>query len=148
MENFLGISRDVLKHWVYSDIYAWRVWSHILFSAQFAKKENSVKINGYWVTQNYGEFIFGRDSWSESLQVPAQRLRTIMKAFEKEGMIKNTNQQHARCTVYLVTNYEKFNQRINQQKSLEPQAFEDTPNQLSNQQPTSSQPAANHNKEG
>lgn len=155
MENFLGMNRQVLTHWVYSDIYAWRVWSHILFSAQFSKTDNHVNVNGYWITQEYGEFLFGRDSWSSKLQVPEQRLRTLMKKFEKEEMIRKTEKGNSRCSVYAVCNYAKFNQidnqHANQQNSLEPQAFEEDANQHSNrdanQRPTSDQPATNHNKE-
>lgn len=155
MDNFLGMNRQVLRHWTYSDIYAWRVWSHILFSAQFSKNENHVNINGYWITQEYGEFLFGRESWSKLLQVPEQRLRTLMKKFEKEGMIRKTEKGNSRCTVYLVCNYEKFNhscnQHSNQQDSLQPQSIEDNANQHSNhdsnQRLTGEQPATNHNKE-
>jgi len=149
------MNRQVLTHWTYSDIYAWRLWSHILFSAQFSEKDNQVNVNGYWITQCYGDFLYGRDSWSKKLQVPEQRLRTLMDKFEKEGMIQKTDKGNSRCTVYAVCNYAKFNQRPNQQDNqqngLEPQALEDDANQHnnqhSNQRPTSDQPATNHNKE-
>lgn len=147
MNNFLGMNRGLLDHWVYSDLYTWRVWSHILFMAQYSTTPNQWFHNGYWITQEYGEFVYGRDAWSLRLQVPEQRLRTIMKKFEKEGMITPTGKNTPKCSVYAVTNYAKFNQQSNQQEDLQPQPFEDDANQQDNQRLTSSQPAANHNKD-
>lgn len=147
MENFFPISRDILEHWVYSDIYAYRVWTHILLVTQYEKEPNKFHYNGYLITQEYGEFVYGRLSWSVRLQVPEQRLRTLMSMFEKDGMIAKTAKKLPRGTIYSVTNYAKFNQRTNQptnhRNDLEPQEFQDDANQRTNTQTTSDQPATN-----
>jgi len=147
VDNFFGLSRDILKHWVYKDIYAFRVWMHILLRTQYSKDQTQNLYNGCWITQEYGEFIYGRESWSKQLQVPEQRLRTIMKKFEKEGMICNTKKVYPKCSLLSVANYAKFNrqpnQQSNQQNSLQPSMFDGYANQQSNQSSTGDQPAIN-----
>ena len=146
MRNFLGISRDIETHWVYGDIYALRVWLHILLKAQYKKEINKTMIGSYIVEQEYGEFVFGRESWSKRLQVPEQRLRTIMSLFEKEGMIKKTNKSTVKYSIFTVINYSKYNQQSNQQEDLQHQAFTVDANRQNNHLPTSNQPATNHNR--
>lgn len=136
-----------MKHWVYTDIYAFRVWMHILLRTQYSREQTQNFFNGTWITQEYGEFVYGRESWSKLLQVPEQRLRTIMKKFEKEGMIRNTEKVYPKCSLLSVANYAKFNQQINQQinqqNSLQPEAFQGYANQQINQTSTGDQPASN-----
>lgn len=141
MENFLGLRREITDHWVYSDIYAFRVWMHILLRAQYSEKPNTFKHNGYWVTQEYSEFVYGRDSWSTQLQVPERRLKTIMDRLERDGMIKRTVKTLPRGSVYSVVNYEKYNQRNVQRDSLEPQALEGDAVQRNVQRTSSESPA-------
>jgi len=122
-----------------------------LSRAQYSQEQTQVKINGYWVPQEYGEFIYGRTAWSDRLKIPEQQLRTIMKRLEKDNMIINTKKSTPRCSVFLVVNYAKFNQRtnqpINQLNPLETQEFYGNANQpinqLTNQRTTSEQPATN-----
>jgi hypothetical protein len=147
MENFFRLSRDIMKHWVYKDIYAFRVWMHILLRTQYSKEQTQNFFNGTWITQEYGEFVYGRESWSKQLQVPEQRLRTIMKKFEKEGMICNTKKVYPKCSLLSVANYAKFNrqpnQQSNQQNVLQPQSLDGDVNQQSNHTSTGDQPAIN-----
>ncbi len=149
LSNFLPLNRDILDHWVYQDKDYLRVWLHILLSAQFLEKENRILHNGYWITQNYGDFIFGRIAWSKKLGVSEQRLRTIMKKFEAEGMIEKSA-SNQRATLYSVANYSKFNRRViqqsNQRDSPEQQPSSDVPTSEITTESTSDQPATNHYK--
>lgn len=146
LSNFLPLNRDVIDHWVYQDKDYFRVWVHILLSAQYMDREKKMLHNGYWITQNYGDFIFGRSAWSKKLDVSEQRLRTIMKKFEAENMIiKSTSNQ--RTTVYTVVNYSKFNHRnnqsVNQPEQLECQGLGGIPTSEITTETTSDQPATN-----
>lgn len=123
----------------------------MLCCARYAKDPKTDMQDGEIYTLNYGEFQFGRISWSERLGVGEQRIRTLLKKLIKEDMIHLVS-KHRHFSIYKIKNYEKFNQQINQQDnqqvSLTGQRIEPLSNQQTNQQDnhllTTCQPPANH----
>lgn len=142
MENFIGISRDIVKHWIYSDSQYFHVWFEMLHRARYSQEPTTELIEGQLVEINYAEFVFGRKKWSEKLGISEQRLRTLIKKLVDEGMIELTSKFN-KFSLYRIKNYEKYNQQSNQQEIQSYQDFEHTSNQHNNQQSTIKQPADN-----
>ena len=150
LKNFLPLSRDIRQHWIYSDSQYLHVWIEMLFAARFSKEPQKNIYKGTLYTINYGEFIFGRPSWSKKMKISEQRLKTLISKLEKENMICKVK-KFSRFTIYSIVNYEKFNQQNNQHSNQQP-AVENSDitvcanqhnNQHSNHQVTSIQPASN-----
>lgn len=140
--GFIGIDRRIEDHWIYQDAEYFKVWFEILLRARYSADPEKKLIEGKLVTIEYGQFIFGRVSWSERLKIGEQRLRTLIKKLVDDEMIELVH-KFPKFSLYLVKNYAKFNQQSNQQNNQLWQGFDDDVNQHINQQPTSSQPAAN-----
>ncbi|MEO3947649.1 hypothetical protein [Gorillibacterium sp. CAU 1737] len=139
---YIGIDRGIIDHWIYKDAEYFKVWFEMLCRARYSQEPKTDKLGDELFTINYGEFIFGRISWSDRLGISEQRLRTLMKLLVKEDMISLVF-KFRRFSIYKITNYEKFNQQNNQQETLIQQDFFDGANQQINRDSTSSQPAAN-----
>lgn len=139
---YIGIDRGIIDHWIYKDAEYFKVWFDMLCRARYSKDPKTDKLGDEIYTINYGEFVFGRISWSERLGISEQRLRTLMKLLIKEDMISLVC-KFRRFSIYKITNYEKFNQQTNQQETIIQQDISDTTNQQTNHDSTSSQPAAN-----
>lgn len=139
---FIGIDRGIEEHWIYQDAEYFKVWFEILLRARYSKEPEKKMIEGIFVTVDHGQFIFGRPSWSSRLKVSEQRLRTLFKKLDADGMIELVQKYH-KFSLYSVKNYAKYNQQSNQQKPEEYQWNEVDANQQSNRESTSSQPATN-----
>jgi DnaD/phage-associated family protein len=139
---FIGIDREIENHWIYQDAEYFKVWFEILLRARFSNEPEKRLIEGKLVTIEYGQFIFGRVSWSKRLKVSEQRLRTLFKKLVDDGMIELI-QKFPKFSLYSVKNYAKYNQQSNHQREQLYQGFYDTTNHHSNSESTSSQPAAN-----
>lgn len=138
----IRIDRDIRNHWIYRDPEYFIVWFEMLCCARFSREPKTDMQGDEIYTINYGEFMFGRISWSQRLNVSEQRLRTLLKKLVKEDMIQLVS-KHRRFSIYKITNYEKFNHQNNQQENLDTEAFSGDSNQQINRDSTSSQPAAN-----
>ena len=149
--GFIRIDRDIEHHWVYQDPEYFKVWFEILLRARYAADPTKVLVGGQFVTVEYGQFIYGRTSWSQRLKVSEQRLRTIFKKLQDDQMIELIKSS-PKLTIYAVKNYAKFNhqnnQQTNQQESLVAVGESGIGNQQNNQQTnhlsTSYQPSTNH----
>lgn len=134
MPGYIGISREITDHWIYKDADHFKIWFEMLHRARYVKEPKTDYIDGYLVTLEYAQFVFGRVSWSSRLKVGEQKLRTLIKKLIAEQMIERVK-DYPKFTVYFIKNYEKYNH----QETLQNKGIED----YTNQQPTSSQPAAN-----
>ncbi|OKP91391.1 hypothetical protein [Paenibacillus sp. P32E] len=142
MAGHIKIDRNIREHWIYRDPEYFIVWFEMLSCARYSKQPKTDIQGDEIYTINYGEFMFGRISWSERLGISEQRLRTLLKKLIKEDMIQLVS-TFRRFSIYKVTNYEKFNQQTNQQETVDTEGFDEPINQQINREPTSSQPAAN-----
>ncbi|MGI1659615.1 MAG: hypothetical protein ACRKFN_11600 [Desulfitobacterium sp.] len=140
--GFVKVYRDIKDHWIYKDPDHFKAWFEMLSNARYIKEPKTDMYEGIIYTLNYGEFIFGRLSWSKRLGISEQKLRTLVKKLQNEGMIVATSRL-TKLTVYKVVNYEKYNQLDNQQKSPESEGVQGDDDQQNNQHLTSRQPAAN-----
>lgn len=151
---YIGIDRGVRNHWIYQDSEYFHVWFEMIACARFTEGVHRELIEGELVEVEYGEFIYGRISWSDRLGVSQQRLRTLISKLIKDDMLE-LRRTYRKSSVYRLKNFQKFNhqsnQLINQQRSLTHQVISGDTNQQTNhhinQQPTSNQPAANHIQE-
>jgi len=134
--GFVKVYRDIKDHWIYKDPDHFKAWFEMLSNARYIEEPKTGTYEGILYTLNYGEFIFGRLSWSKRLGISEQKLRTLINKLQSEGMIKATSRL-TKLTIYKVVNYEKFNRQDNQQETEEPQGFQVDVNQQPNQQPTS-----------
>lgn len=139
---FIGIDREIENHWIYQDAEYFKVWFEILLRARFSLEPEKKMMDGKFVVIEYGQFIYGRISWSDRLKVSEQRLRTLFKKLIDDEMIELI-QTFPKFTLYSVKNYAKYNQQSNQQQILAGQGKSEFGNQQINDTPTSSQPAAN-----
>jgi hypothetical protein len=117
----------------------------MLLMARYSEEPHTDTYNGHLVTLNYGEFVYGRKRWVQELEIPEQRMRTLMKRFIDEGMIE-LRYSYPKGSVYTIKNYEKFNHHSNHQKTLVQQEFEVDANHQNNQQLTTNQPPTNHKR--
>lgn len=140
---YVGIDRGIVDHWIYQDAEYFKVWFEMLYRARYSSEPSKELIDGEIVNVGYGEFIYGRKSWSERLKVSEQRLRTLIKTLKSDNMIEVIS-EHRKCTLYKIKNYAKFNHQSNQQESFMYQGISGIDNHQSNQQPTSKQPSPNH----
>lgn len=140
--GFIGIDRGIIKHWIYEDAEYFKVWFEIIYRARFSFEPEKKLIDGKHVTIEYGQFIFGRTSWSDRLKVSEQRLRTLFTKLKKDGMIEVV-QQLPKCTIYSVINYEKYNQQSNHLGDLDTQVFSSVTNHQINRTSTTYQPSIN-----
>ena len=143
MNNSIPICRSILNHWVYEDPEYLKTWVTMLSRARYLVEPKTVIYEKSLCTLNYGQFIFGRKAWSKLTKISEQRIRTLIEKLIEDNMITLVHRTN-RFSIYQITNYAKFNH----QPALVPEGFEG----LRNQQPTSSQPAANQqlttNEEG
>ncbi|WP_158309002.1 hypothetical protein [Desulfosporosinus orientis] len=139
----MKIYRDIKDHWIYSDSDHFKAWFEMLSNARYVKEPKTDTYEGILYTLNYGEFIFGRLSWSKRLGISEQKLRTLMRKLQAEGMIKATS-RFTKLTIYKIQYYEKYNQQDNQQEKKESEGLRAIGNLQDNQRITSSQPADNH----
>jgi len=139
---YIGIDRGIVKHWIYEDAEYFKVWFEILYRARFSPEPERKMIEGKFVTIEYGQFLFGRTSWSERLKVSEQRLRTLFKKLQTDEMIELV-QQYPKFSLFTVKNYEKYNQQSNQQQDQAEQGISGIGNQHGNSTSTSNQPATN-----
>ncbi|MEK4351295.1 conserved phage C-terminal domain-containing protein [Paenibacillus sp. FSL R5-0475] len=147
MSGFIQIGRELQNHWLRRDKDYWMVFCEMYFLARFSEKPETKTIEGCKVTIHQKEFIFGRPSWSERLDISDQRLKTLVIRLVKEGFIRRT-QKFNKFTVYSFEYVPSINQQNNQHSNqqelpeqpaepLAPQGFEGD----SNQQDSSNQPA-------
>lgn len=158
MAGFIGLHRQIREHWIYQDAEYLKVWIEMLFCARFSKDPDTQMRDGQLVTINYGQFIFGRISWSDNLKISERRLRTLMDRMMRDDMIRVVT-KHRKFTIYDIVNYEKYHiispesrlnlaqispksdQQADQQETLEPQGFEGHSDQHNDRQTTSKRPA-------
>jgi|GEM_PF-1816679 len=155
MQDSIPIHRGILKHWIYSDSDYFKVWVTMLSRARYLAEPKKGLYQNVNYTLNRGEFLFGRKKWNEDTGVSEQKLRTLIKKLLREEMIVNLSTT-SKFTIFLIVNYENFNQQTNQQQTHEEQGVDDVGEPAhqppDNQHLTSNQPASNQhlttNKEG
>jgi hypothetical protein len=122
----------------------------MLACAKYTPEPETRLIEGQLVAIGYGEFVFGRTSWSKRLNIPETVLRGLIKKLIKDDMIELVG-RYNKCTVYRIKNYEKFNQRTDQQadqqQTQENQGVKGYNNQRIAGRKASKQPAGNHTQE-
>lgn len=141
--GFLGIDRGIREHWIYQDAEYLKVWLEMMLLARYSEEPHTELIDGELVKVDYGQFIFGRVSWSKRLRISEQRLRTLVEKLKREEMLTQIS-AHRKCSVYALNNYAKFNHQSNHQRILQPQGISDFVNHQDNHPVTISQPSANH----
>jgi len=122
MENFIGISREIIEHWIYKDAEYFQVWFEMLYRARFLREPKTETREGQLVTMHYGQFLFGRNGWSKRLTISSKRLQNLIKLLIKDDMIKLVK-KYPKFTIYEVVNYEKYNKK-GQQENQEEQGIE------------------------
>lgn len=142
MDNFIGISREIVSHWIYQDAEYFKVWFEMLHRARYSKEAASELIEGQLIEIKYSEFVFGRKKWCERIGISEQRMRTLLKKLVENDMIELTA-KYNKFSLYRIKNYEKYNHHSNQQETQSDQGIEEDANQQNNRQLTSSQPASN-----
>jgi hypothetical protein len=125
LKDFIPIQKSIINHWIYQDSDYFRIWFHVLVRTRFSKEPGTTLVERELITTGYGQFIFGRKTWSEQLKIGEQKIRTLLDKLVKSEMITLVS-KHNKCTVYLVNNFEKYNQKENQHQDLEGVGVEDS----------------------
>lgn len=113
--GFIGIDRGIEDHWIYQDAEYFKVWFEILLRARYSNEPEKKLIEGKLVNIEFGQFIFGRISWSERLKVSEKRLRTLFEKLIQDDMIQLIA-RHPRFTVYNVVNLAKYRPNLDHQE--------------------------------
>jgi hypothetical protein len=128
-----GFSKSYRAKWenpIFRNLLEAGIWAWMCDTA--AWRETRVRFNGELVILDRGQLITSRSFISKGFCVGEQVVRTFLDNLERDGMI--IQRPTIRGTIVTLCNYDKY------------QESEAVGNQLSSQQPTSSQPDANHNK--
>jgi hypothetical protein len=138
--GYVGLDRGIVDHWIYQDAEYFKVWFEMLYRARYSIESEKKLIDNILVDMHYGEFIYGRNKWSDRLKVSERRLRTLIEKLIKDGMIEVVN-NYPRFTVYRILNYAKYNQQNDQLETLFHQEVAATSDQQNDQRATSRRPA-------
>lgn len=150
MGSWFRLEREIINHWIYKDPDYLKAWIEMLSRARYKQEPKTDLYEGVLYTLNFGEFIYGRSSWSNRLGVGERKLRTLIQKLLEDNMIVLSRRNVRRFSIYKIINFEKYNpptdQATDQQNPLE----ESTPNEhydqqtdhLTDQQPTNSRPSA------
>jgi hypothetical protein len=142
LNGWFCLHRGITDHWIYKDSEHLKVWIEILTRTRYLKEPKTDTYEGILYTLNYGEFIFGRQSWSKRLKIGEQKLRTLIEKLTNENML-GVRQKSTRFTIYFVVNYEKYNQLKNQPEDIEAEGDKGTDNLPDNLLITYGQPTDN-----
>lgn len=137
---FIGIDRGIVDHWIYQDAEYFKVWVEMLLRARFSHEPEKKLIEGHLVTIEFGQFIFGRISWSDRLKISERRLRTLMDKLIADDMIRLVKRS-PKFSVFCVTNYAKYRPANDQQETQSDQGISGGGDHQSDQQTTSECPA-------
>lgn len=150
VDGFVRIFRQAREHWTYKRSEYFHAWFEMLACAKYTPEPETRLIEGQLVAIGYGEFVFGRTSWSKRLNIPETVLRGLIKKLIKDDMIELVG-RYNKCTVYKIKNYEKFNQRIDQQtdqqQTQQNQGVKGYNNQRIAGRKASKRPTGNHTQE-
>jgi predicted transcriptional regulator len=99
-----------MDHWTYQDSDYWKIWTTMLMKANHDTK--STLFNGALVTVERGQFVFGRNKFSELVDVPVHKIRKCLKLLQQDRMIDQQN--FNKYSIISIRNYEQY-QDIDQQ---------------------------------
>jgi len=130
MSGYTKSYREKWQHPVFRDLLEAGIWAWMCDTA--AWKDTKIRFNGELVSLRRGQLVTSIRFMSEGFRIGEQVTRTFLENLKNEGMA-NTQPTH-RGTVITICNYDKY------------QENENSANTPVNEQPTSSQRAANTNK--
>jgi hypothetical protein len=128
--GFAKSYRDKWSNPIFRNLLEAAIWSWMCDTA--AWKDTRIRFNGELINLKRGQLITSRGFMANGFCVGEQVIRTFLDNIEHDGMINQLATR--RGTIITICNYEKY------------QGIDFDDNQQTNQPPTSSQPAANHNK--
>jgi DNA-binding Lrp family transcriptional regulator len=107
----MPISRDLRRHWVYSDSQYLHIWLEILFSARYATEPQKDIYKGVRYEIKRGEFLFSRPTYADRLKISESKVRKCIEDLIKDGMIEKSHSLGKnKPTIFKVVNYEIYNQ--------------------------------------
>jgi hypothetical protein len=138
LDNFLPISRQLQKHWIYKDSSYLHGWLDMLFNARFSNEPKTDIYKGVLYTINRGEFIYSRPTYAARLGITEGKLRTLIKLLISDGMIEEVKSLgNNKPTIYKIINYDSYNSQPSER-------IDNTDvEQHNNQVRTKSQPSGN-----
>lgn len=103
-EGYISLHRQIRKHWVYENPEYLKIWVEFLLLASFKNHESL--INEELIGLKRGQFIYGRNSFSERLNISEYRLRKFIKMAKACNMIRQV--KRAKYSIITITNYINF----------------------------------------
>ena len=129
--GYIRLWRKTLDSGLLQNGPAWQLFSYYLLKATY--KPLTKLINGNVVMLEPGQLISGRRRAAADLGLSEQQIRTAQKLLENMKIV--TSRSASKYTVITVVNWHSY-------QCEQPEA-----NQISNQQPTQTQPKPNHKQE-
>lgn len=126
-QGYVKLWRKCLDSGLLKNPTAWQLFGYLLLKA--THRAHRQLVGGMVFNLQPGDVIFGRSKAADDLCVGEQSIRTALKLLEKLEIVtsKSTN----KCTVISFVNWDRY------------QDEQPAPNQQTNQQSTSNQPAPN-----
>jgi len=146
MDNFLPLRREVMEHWTYHDPEIFKLWITLLFSARYIDEPCKVMYRGTLYTANYGDVLFGRESWSVKLGISPGKIRHAINRFIKDEMITLSPESDKRLTIFNITNYAIYNQVNDQVNDLGRVVSQENHNHVNDHDGTMIEPGWNHDR--
>lgn len=127
--GYIKLDRKILTWRWYSDVNTFRVFVHLLLTANYSE--------GEYLTHKIkrGQLVTGRKNLSNQLKITEQQVRTALSHLVSTNEITIT--PHSKFSIITINNYEKYQQSTNKITNNQP---------TSNQQVTNNQPQYKKNK--
>lgn len=110
LKNFLPLSREVKKHWIYKDSSFLHVWIEMLFNARYSDEPKTDVYKGVLYTINRGELLYSISTYSDRLNISEAKLKTLMRNLRNDGMIKPVKSLgRNKPTILQICNFNLYN---------------------------------------
>lgn len=119
-EGWICVHRNTLEHAVFQDAEVFKVWVWILLNASF--RPNTVLVGRQVVNLCAGQFIYGRKTASEKLNLSESKVYRIVKMLKDMGCIKiDVNNKFSIITVENWKKYQADELKANSKRTDEKQ---------------------------
>lgn len=103
-DGWIKLHRSLLDHWVWQDPVALKLWTYLLFCANFDDRKRMV--GGTITTVERGDVLTSLARIAKDTHLTVQNVRTLLRHFERDGMIA---QKSTRKSTHLsICNYDSY----------------------------------------
>ncbi len=115
-EGWISLHRSITEHAVFQDAEVFKVWVWIILNASYCDK--TALVGKKVVNLRTGQFVFGRKTASQQLNMCESKVYRIVKMLEEMGSIKiDANNKFSIITVENWAKYQGDEQKLNKRRT-------------------------------